>query len=121
MGRTEIPDLKLITSEPWLDTACFIESEMAHSSECRDFYARKVLDTADIVRDAIYQQLTRPQGIYFGLRECSLEGQHDDEAVSRDYNGGCLAPVGEIAVPYNRSALSAEQGPVDWLQQETSH
>ena len=29
---------------------------MAHSSECRDRYAQKVLDTADIVRDAIYQQ-----------------------------------------------------------------
>jgi hypothetical protein len=26
---------------------------MARSSECRDYYARKVLDTADIVRDDI--------------------------------------------------------------------
>jgi hypothetical protein len=34
MGRTESPDLKLIASEPWLDTACFIESEMALFSEC---------------------------------------------------------------------------------------
>jgi hypothetical protein len=59
MGRTEIPDLKLITSEPWLERHIFNESEMAHSSECRDYYARKVLDTADIVREAISQQLTR--------------------------------------------------------------
>jgi hypothetical protein len=34
MGRTEIPDLKLITSEPWLERHVFNESEMAHSSEC---------------------------------------------------------------------------------------
>jgi hypothetical protein len=30
---------------------------MARSSECRDYYARKVPDTADIVRDACLQQL----------------------------------------------------------------
>jgi hypothetical protein len=29
---------------------------MAHSSECRDGYAQKVLDTADIVREEIYRQ-----------------------------------------------------------------
>jgi hypothetical protein len=29
---------------------------MARSSECTDQYARKVLDTADIVREAILQQ-----------------------------------------------------------------
>jgi hypothetical protein len=34
MGRTEIPDLKLITSEPWLKRHVFNENEMAHSSEC---------------------------------------------------------------------------------------
>ena len=31
---------------------------MARSSECTEQYAQKVLDTADIVRDAIYQQST---------------------------------------------------------------
>jgi hypothetical protein len=31
---------------------------MARSSECTDQYARKVLDTADIVRDAIFHQPT---------------------------------------------------------------
>ena len=30
----------------------FNESEMARSSECTEQYAQKVLDTADIVRDA---------------------------------------------------------------------
>jgi hypothetical protein len=34
MGRTENPNLKTITSEPWLDTALFFtESEMALFSE----------------------------------------------------------------------------------------
>ena len=33
------------------------ESEMARSSECTDEYARKVLDTADIVRETWLQQL----------------------------------------------------------------
>jgi hypothetical protein len=32
----------------------FNESEMARSSECKEQYAQKTLDTADIVRDAIY-------------------------------------------------------------------
>jgi len=32
---------------------------MARSSECTEQYAQKVLDTADIVRDAIYHQLYR--------------------------------------------------------------
>jgi hypothetical protein len=39
-----------------LDRHIFNESEMARSSECTDQYARKVLDTADIVREAIYRQ-----------------------------------------------------------------
>ena len=35
----------------------FNESEMARSSECTGECVPKVLDTADIVRDAIYRQL----------------------------------------------------------------
>ena len=34
----------------------FNESEMARSSECTGYYAPKVLDTADIVRDAMFRQ-----------------------------------------------------------------
>jgi hypothetical protein len=30
---------------------------MARSSECTGWYARKVLDTADIVRDSMFRQL----------------------------------------------------------------
>jgi hypothetical protein len=37
-----------------LDAHIFNESEMARSSECREQYAQKTLDTADIVREAIF-------------------------------------------------------------------
>ena len=39
-------------------TAILIESEMALFYECMLKCDRKLLDTADIVRDAIFQQLT---------------------------------------------------------------
>ena len=58
MGRTEFPDLQLIESEPRLDPALFHESEMALFSECTRWYAQKGLDTAGIVRDAIFRQLS---------------------------------------------------------------
>jgi len=41
-----------------LDGHIFNESEMARSSECTEGYAQNVLDTADIVREAIYRQLS---------------------------------------------------------------
>jgi len=34
---------------------------MARSSECTEHYAQKVFDSADIVRDEIYQQLPKPE------------------------------------------------------------
>jgi len=40
-----------------LERQPFNESEMALFSECMLECARKVLDTADIVREAIFQQL----------------------------------------------------------------
>ena len=51
----------LITSEPELaeQSNSFIESEMALFYECSQWCARKVFDTADIVRDAMFRQLTR--------------------------------------------------------------
>ncbi len=38
-------------------TAIFNQSEMALFSECTDSYAQKLLDTADIVREAMLRQL----------------------------------------------------------------
>ena len=59
MGRTEC-----LT---WVDyeravvgTALFSKSEMALFSERTHTYAQKTLDTADIVRDAIFQQQREP-------------------------------------------------------------
>ena len=48
----------LITSEPELaeQSNSFIESEMALFYECSQWCARKVFDTADIVREAMFQQ-----------------------------------------------------------------
>ena len=40
---------------------------MARSSECTEQYAQKVLDTADIVRDAIFQAVMY-FFCFFGLR-----------------------------------------------------
>jgi hypothetical protein len=56
-GSDRVPDLKRIASGPWLDGHVRNENEMAHSSERRDEYAQKTLDTADIVRDARFHQL----------------------------------------------------------------
>src|SRR5208337_2349859 len=42
---------------PTRQSNIFNESEMARSSECTDWCAPKVLDTADIVRDAMFRQL----------------------------------------------------------------
>ena len=58
MGRTESPNL---TND--YERACgwyghFNQSEMALFSECSLECASKLLDTADIVREAIYHQMT---------------------------------------------------------------
>jgi hypothetical protein len=57
MGRTEFLTWKTITREPTVGKGNTIyESEMALFFECMLSCARKVLDTADIVRDAILRQ-----------------------------------------------------------------
>ena len=38
----------------------FNKSEMALFSECTDRYAQKLLDTADIVREAMFRQQSQP-------------------------------------------------------------
>ena len=57
MGRTENPNLKNDYERAFGWYGHFNKSEMALFSECTDRYAQKTLDTADIVREAIYQQL----------------------------------------------------------------
>ncbi len=56
MGRTERPDLNFDCGRALVGTAILIESEMALFHECMLKCDRKLLDTADIVRDAILRQ-----------------------------------------------------------------
>ena len=57
MGRIEISDLQLITSEPLVGMAPdFYESEMALISERMELCGKKVPDTAGVVREAMLRQ-----------------------------------------------------------------
>jgi len=57
MGRIENPNLKNDYERACGWYGHFNKSEMALFSECTDRYAQKMLDTADIVREAISQHL----------------------------------------------------------------
>jgi hypothetical protein len=61
MGRIEPSDLKLITSEPWLEKQTAKPSTRAKwrssLSACRGV-EKKGIDRAGVVRDAIFHQLT---------------------------------------------------------------
>jgi len=41
-----------------MESKTFNEIKMAHSSECTEHYAQKAFDRSDIVREAMFQQLT---------------------------------------------------------------
>src|ERR1700722_11895110 len=56
MGRTESWPHRLEASPGW-QAQTFHESEMALFYECMQLCARKVIDTADIVRDGDFRQL----------------------------------------------------------------
>jgi hypothetical protein len=58
MGRTEFLPQRLEASPGWKAQTTH-ESEMALFSECMQECARKVLDTADIVRDGDISTTTR--------------------------------------------------------------
>jgi hypothetical protein len=58
MGRTEFPDLKLIESEPWLDTALFLIERNGALRSARISTLKKNLTSAGIVRDACSEQLS---------------------------------------------------------------
>ncbi len=60
-GSDRVPDLNIDCERAWVGRSKsngFNESEMALFYECMLKCARKLLDTADIVRDAILRQLT---------------------------------------------------------------
>ncbi len=56
MGRTEIPNLKTDYERAFDWYGHFNKSEMALFFECTDRYVQNMLDTADIVREAIFRQ-----------------------------------------------------------------
>ena len=56
MGRTESLNLKNDYERACGWYGHFNKSEMALFSECTDRYAQNMLDTADIVREAIFRQ-----------------------------------------------------------------
>ena len=58
-GSDRVPDLSTDYERALVGTAIFIESEMALFYECMLKCARKLLDTADIVREAMFRQMTR--------------------------------------------------------------
>jgi hypothetical protein len=80
MGRTESLNLKNDYERACGWYGHFNKSEMALFSECTDRYAQKLLDTADIVREAIYRQLSSQSS-------CALEGverrQHEIALTQR--------------------------------------
>jgi hypothetical protein len=56
MGRAESPNLKNDYERAFGWYGNLNKSEMALFSECTHTYAQKALDTADIVRDAMFLQ-----------------------------------------------------------------
>ena len=81
MVRTEGPNLKNDYERACGWYGHFNKSEMALFSECTDRYAQKLLDTADIVREAMFQQL-RSAGassrtwVFFLRRKSGQKGPH---------------------------------------------
>ena len=55
-GSDRVPDLNIDYERALVGTEIFIQSEMALFYECMLKCARKPLDTADIVREAMFHQ-----------------------------------------------------------------
>ena len=103
MGRTESPNLKNDYERACGWYGHFNKSEMALFSECTDSYAQKLLDTADIVREAILRQLTR--------RLCPVGcGDHCASHVTQ-VTDMTRSSVQISCYPWNKSRFSEEQFP----------
>jgi hypothetical protein len=74
-GSDRVPDLKDYDASLWLERHFFNESEMALFPECMLQCARNSLDTADIVRDAIFRQLIGRRPVTKYVRLISLGKQ----------------------------------------------
>ena len=73
MGRTESLNLKNDYERACGWYGHFNKSEMALFSECTDRYAQNMLDTADIVREAMFRQ---PQIAVYRLRLAFCHNTH---------------------------------------------
>ena len=87
MGRTESPNLKNDYERACGWYGHFNKSEMALFSECTDRYAQKLLDTADIVREAILRQ----------LRDGAPDFRAGDKRVCQDLRSF----LGSVLLPYS--------------------
>ena len=96
MGRTESPNLKNDYERACGWYGHFNESEMALFSECTDRYARKILDTADIVREAILRQLPQRNA---RTRAHLIAGQRHERSRT----------VGQQSPPVRKQALTQPQ------------
>ena len=65
-GSDRVPDLNIDYERALVGTEIFIQSEMALFYECMLKCARKPLDTADIVREAILRHLSESQKMLQG-------------------------------------------------------
>src|SRR5664279_4500490 len=106
MGRIENPNLKNDYERACGWYGHFNKSEMALFSECTDRYAQKLLDTADIVREAIYQQLSGCETLTPSHRNVISTGA---QRMRRIRYGVAASLDGFIAGP---------NGEVDWITLE---
>src|ERR1017187_1560632 len=98
MGRTESLNLKNDYERACGWYGHFNKSEMALFSECTDRYAQKLLDTADIVRDAIFRQVASRTILPTGHRAATLGsaydsiGDHHEQDDSQVFECFCIDP-----------------------------
>ena len=85
MGRTESPNLKNDYERACGWYGHFNKSEMALFSECTDRYAQKLLDTAGIVREAIFQQSsTRSASASYNRQRLAAKKPHPDQREAKE-------------------------------------
>src|ERR1017187_6319229 len=96
---------------------------MAHSSECRDRYAQKVLDTADIVRQAIFRQLgtiRRARMPQVGFGERDLFATWRPSAASPKVGRSAHGPEGMVLTAWTHRASASRFTDADRLHADGS-
>jgi hypothetical protein len=91
MGRTESLNLKKDYERACGWYGHFNKSEMALFSECTDRYAQKLLDTADIVREAMFRQLCSFLALFHAASGL-FKGSSSSHATRMWSRNTCLLP-----------------------------